>query len=673
VRAIEIVRKSGTVKSCSHVPGEIFQLKINPYYLRAAGIFLLAAALAGCETAGSDLGLKGRVTAGDEPVSGSSVTLYAAGTIIAETLGGDTTDSEGKFSIRFRRPAESGIIYAVARGGTPRGNTSPNDAITFLTVIGEVDGRPDTVTLNELTTVASVWTNARFLKGTAIVGNGTGIYNAASNVGNLVNVETGGPGPVIENTVNGTRTGALASVNTLGNIVHSCAVLSTADACAVLFSAAAPPGRDAPANTLAALHNIALNPSGNVTEIFSLNSGNEPYSPVLDTPPSAWTIALKYTGGGLDSPGTIAIDADGNVWVTNGLMTGAEDCPAEGTGVTKLTPDGYPLSPAYGFTGGGIDGAGSGITIDQTGNVWIGNKGGGSVSLLTPEGSPISPEGTGYKANGNASRVEGTIADYDGNIWLVNNKRSDECPGCGNSLILFPGGDPDNAVTFVYPGTDTLDEPYGIALDLEGELWITNSAGNTVTSIDPLGNPVFQSAAGSGGISEPRGLAVDSIGNVWIANHSANEGSAGGSVTLLDPYGENAPGSPFREGLKGPWGIAVDGDDNVWVADFTGGALVNLCGARADNCPQGLTTGDIISPAGGYDGGGVLRHVTSIAIDQAGNVWAANNVNDPDACAGMSETGCRQASTECGGDGVVVFFGLAAPVDAPLIGPPRQP
>ncbi|MGH7850535.1 MAG: hypothetical protein ACREOP_09580, partial [Thermodesulfobacteriota bacterium] len=523
-------------------------MKIRPYYLRAAGIFLLAAALAGCETSGSDLALKGRVIAGNEPVSGSSVTLYAAGTIIAETLGGDTTDGEGNFSIRFRRPAESGVIYAVARGGTPRGNTSPNDAITFLTVIGEVDGRPDTVTLNELTTVASVWTNAQFLRGSAIVGNGTGIYNAASNVENIVDIETGRPGPVIGNAANGSPAGALASADTLGNIVHSCAVLSPADACERLFSAAAPPGWSAPANTLAALHNIALNPWSSVTEIFSLNPGNNPYSPVLDSPPSAWTIALKYTGGGLDSPGSIAIDADGNVWVTNGLLTGAEDCPDGGAGVTKLTPDGFSLSPPYGFTGGGMDGAGSGITIDQTGNVWIANKRGGSVSLLAPEGSPISPEGTGYKANGNTSRVEGTIADYDGNIWLVNNKHSDECPGCGNSLILFPGGDPDNAVTFVYQGTDTLDEPFGIALDLEGDMWITNSAGNTVTVIDPLGNPVFQTQPGSSGISAPRGLAVDSIGNVWIANLSGAEGSGSGSVTLLDPFGENAPGSPYRGG-----------------------------------------------------------------------------------------------------------------------------
>ena len=649
-------------------------MKTKPLYVRVAGIVLLAAALSGCETGGSDLTLKGRVIAGDEPVSGSSVTLYAAGTIIAETLGGDMTDEEGNFHIRFRRPAQSGIIYAAARGGTPRGNTSPNEALRFLTVIGEVDGRPDTVTLNELTTIASVWTNARFLNGTSIVGNGTGIYNASGNVRNIVNIETGGPGPVIVNAVNGSLTGALAAVNTLGDIIHSCAVLSTEDACVSLFSAATPPGWDTPEDTLSALHNIALNPWSNVSEIFSLLSMNEPYSPVLASPPSGWVIALEYTGGGLDSPGTIAIDADGNVWVTNNLLSGAGDCPSDGAGATKLAPDGSPLSPESGFTGGGIDGAGSGIAVDQTGNVWIGNYVGDSVSLLAPDGSPVSPDVTGYKANGNASKVEGTIVDYDGNVWFVNNGPSGDCPGCGNSLVLFPGGDPDNAVTFVYPGTDTLLEPFDTALDLEGDLWITNGAGNTVASIDALGNPVFQSEAGCCGISGPKGLAVDSVGNVWIANLTGEEGAGRGSVTLLDPYGENAPGSPFTGGgIEGPWGIAIDGEDNVWAADFNGGALANLCGERTENCPQGLTTGDPISPATGYDGGGALQHLTSVAIDQAGNVWVANNVNDLEVCARMSETGCRQASTECGGDGVVVFFGLAAPVEAPIIGPPRQP
>ena len=528
-------------------------MKTKPLYARVAGIVLLAAALYGCETAGSDLSLKGRVIAGDEPVSGSSVTLYAAGTIISETLGGGSTDSEGNFSIKFRRPTESGIIYAVARGGTPRGNASPNEALVFLTVIGEVDGRPDRVTLNELTTIASVWTNSRFLSGSAIIGNGTGIYNAAGNVRNIVNIETGAPGGVIVNAVNGSPAGALASINTLGDIIHACALLSPEDACEKLFYAATPPGWSAPGDTLSALHDIALNPWNNIDEIFSLLSMGEPYSPVLNSPPSSWAVALKYTGGGLDSPGALAIDADGNVWVTNGLLSGPEDCPSDGAGATKLAPDGTPLSPAFGFTGGGIDGAGSGIAVDQTGNVWIGNSRGNSVSLITPDGTPLSPDGTGYKANGNTSRVEGAIVDYDGNVWFINSKASAECPGCGNSLMLFPGGDPDNAVTFAYPGTDTLDGPFDMALDLEGDIWITNGAGGTVTSIDPLGNPVYRSLPGCCGISGPKGLAVDSVGNVWIANFTGGEGAGTGSVRS-STHTERTP-RDRRYGRRHTWSL----------------------------------------------------------------------------------------------------------------------
>lgn len=650
----------------------------KPLLLKAAGIILFAAAISGCDSGGSDLTLKGRVLAGESPVSGSSVTLYGAGTIISETLGFDTTDSEGNFSIKFSRPSESGILYAIARGGTPEGNTSPNDAIALLIVIGEVGDKPDSVTLNELTTIASVWTNAQFLSGNTIIGNGTGIYNAAGNVRNLVNIGTGGPGAVIQNAVNGSQTIALAEVNTLGNIIHSCAALSPSDACGRLFTASTPPGWNPPSDTLTALHNIALNPWWNVVGIFALLSGDEPYFPVLNSPPAAWTIALKYTGGGLDAPGAIAIDEDGNVWATNNFLFGSQsdltDCSIGGIGATKLAPDGLLLSPALGFTGGGIDGAGFGLAVDQTGNIWIGNYQGDSVSLLTPDGTPLSPDGTGYKANGNASKVQGTIVDYDGNVWLVNNKPSTGCPGCGNSLIIFPGGDPDNPVNFAYPGTDTLDEPFDIALDLSGDLWITNGAGNTVTEIDSLGNPVFQSDAGYGGIKEPKGLAIDSIGNVWIANLTGQGEPGGGSVTLLDPFGANAPGSPYTGGgIQGPWGVAVDGADNIWVANFDGRTLTNLCGVRTENCPQNLTTGAAISPSTGYDGGGALQHLTAVEIDQAGNVWVANNVNDLEVCLKMSETGCQQASTECEGDGLVVFFGLAAPVDAPLIGPPRQP
>jgi hypothetical protein len=118
-----------------------------------------------------------------------------------------------------------------------------------------------------------------------------------------------------------------------------------------------------------------------------------------------------------------------------------------------------------------------------------------------------------------------------------------------------------------------------------------------------------------------------------------------------------------------PWGIAIDGNDNVWVANATGRSVTHLCGARPENCPPGTKTGDPISPPGGYIGG--LQIITDVAIDPAGNVWVANNWDRPDE--GFKKVPAPAQSTRFGGNGTVVFFGLAKPVRTPLIGPPRQP
>ncbi|KAB2831890.1 MAG: hypothetical protein F9K51_06035, partial [Candidatus Dadabacteria bacterium] len=68
------------------------------------------------------MNVKGRVVAGDAPVSGASVSLFVAGSVVSESLAFGKTDSEGNFSINFNKPAENGIVYAIARGGKPRGS-----------------------------------------------------------------------------------------------------------------------------------------------------------------------------------------------------------------------------------------------------------------------------------------------------------------------------------------------------------------------------------------------------------------------------------------------------------------------------------------------------------------------------------------------------------------------
>ena len=79
-------------------------------------------------------------------------------------------------------------------------------------------------------------------------------------------------------------------------------------------------------------------------------------------------------------------------------------------------------------------------------------------------------------------------------------------------------------------------------------------------------------------------------------------------------------------------------------------------GRRTARPAQGPRTR--ISPPGGYIGG--LQIITDVAVDPAGNLWVANNWDRPE-----------QGFNRFGGNGTVVFFGLAKPVRTPLIGPPR--
>ena len=76
--------------------------------------------------------------------------------------------------------------------------------------------------------------------------------------------------------------------------------------------------------------------------------------------------------------------------------------------------------------------------------------------------------------------------------------------------------------------------------------------------------------------------------------------------------------------------------------------------------PSRSNTGAAISPDDGYSFDGLQRN-TGVQIDPSGNVWLANNWDD------VPQIG------DPFGDGLVVFLGLAAPVAAPLIGPPQQP
>lgn len=678
---------------------------------------LLFASLSWATAVSATDSIEGRVEGGGSPIVKADVTLWVATAGAPRKLAQTKTHDDGGFKLSTAgKKDNAGVLYLVAEGGIAKAGSGskPNPATTLMATLG-TEALPY-VTINELTTVASVWTGAQFLDGSSLSGNDLGLRIAAGNVPNLVDLETGGLGPVIVDPLNGPETTTLAKFNTLGIILSGC-ITTLPDACSKLFAAATPPTGKAPTNTLAAAHNIARFPWHNAAGVFALLDEFYPVSkgkryrdvalvPYLYYAPSAWTLSLVYSGGGFYGVGGAAIDSEGNFWSNNNWLVGSQTTIYKqfGGGNGKFAPNGKPLSPMItGFTGGGIDSPGWGIAFSADDKVWVTNLIGRTISVLDRKtGKPLSPEG-GYNFDGKLGQMQGVLVAPNGDVWTVDNENS--------QVVHIPGGDMSKARILGHTvdgkpvdGTLQVKGPFGIAIDQQDRIWITNSGSDTVTRF-PASDPGKAEEFKVG--FSPHAVSIDSQGNAWIGNlvghpdtreklelvkqkliskaeamkgsMSADDIAAnmwvnlwsiinefpGGDVSMITPDG--TVHGPFNAGgaITGPWGIAIDGHDNVWVASSTSHSVTQLCGVRTENCPPGLKTGDPITPAKGYVGG--LQIVAPIALDPAGNAWVGNGWNDTQA--GFSKVPPEAQSTRFPGHTIVVFFGVAKPVRTPLIGP----
>src|SRR5262249_493377 len=129
---------------------------------------------------------------------------------------------------------------------------------------------PTNTVINEMTTVASVWTNAQFLNGVALKGHPLGLRIAAGNVPSFVDLKTGGWGTTIQDPLNSGQTPTRANFATLADLLSACAARITADACDKLFAAATDPRGNVPKDTLAVAQNIARYPWFHNEQLFAL-------------------------------------------------------------------------------------------------------------------------------------------------------------------------------------------------------------------------------------------------------------------------------------------------------------------------------------------------------------------------------------------------------------------
>jgi len=374
-------------------------------------------------------------------------------------------------------------------------------------------------------------------------------------------------------------------------------------------------------------------------------------------------------------------DADGNLWSGVNWMPGSQSGVTDniGGGTVKFSPNGTALSPAVtGFTGMGVDGVGwgTGITLDK---VWV-TSFNGKIGLFDFEGHSIGNE-SDFPMAGKVGGLQGVGVAANGDVWIADATK--------NQMLHFPGGRVKDGHLVQVEG---LKSPFGVAIDAQNRVWVSNAQSDTVVRF-PADDPSKVQSFRAG--IAVRGIALDSRGNLWVASNlsldvpppkipdgvsimrqfqlagehmlKALAGRKTGVVNMIRPDGtQPAPmGFTGAGGVNVPWGISVDGDDNVWVANFWGRGVVLMAGAEPKGHPQGTKTGDVVH----VFTGGTIQMLTDVAIDPAGNVWAANNWNSPEAAVYGNVS--HAISTWGGGSGFTVIYGVAAPVKAPLMGQPR--
>ena len=145
--------------------------------LALAGLALSSLLLV--ERAPADETIKGEVLGGGAPIANSKVSLFAATADEPKQLAQTKTDDEGRFEVRATGAPADSSLYLLAFGGEPkvRGG-GDNPAIALLAVLGSKP--PALVVINEMTTVASVWTNAQFLVGATLKGPALGLRIAVT-------------------------------------------------------------------------------------------------------------------------------------------------------------------------------------------------------------------------------------------------------------------------------------------------------------------------------------------------------------------------------------------------------------------------------------------------------------------------------------------------------------
>jgi len=349
----------------------------------------------------------------------------------------------------------------------------------------------------------------------------------------------------------------------------------------------------------------------------------------------------------LSEPEAVAVDSRGNIYIADTNNNVVEKVTPTGT-LTVVAGTGTAGAPAaHAFPPySGVPATSSplnaltGVAVDSSGNLYIGDTNNNVVEKVTPGGNLTVIAGTGSEgppsseafpphagvpavgvpATSSALHApEGLTVDSAGDLYIAdvyNNVVEEVTPAGTLKVIAGTGtlGTPAAHAYAPYPGveatTSDLHYPEGVAVDVSGDVYIGDDFNDVVEKVTPAGilsviagtktegAPPLQAFPPSTGVEatasnlkHPEGVAVDASGNVYIADVQSQlivrvtpagrlSVVAGNETNGTPTYG----GSPFISALKYPDNVAVDSSGVLYV-DEEGNSTIDRVGPETAAAP----------------------------------------------------------------------------------------